>query len=134
MVFATYVVSGGLSCSLWLFLASTLSCGDIAGISTSGPGSGLQTNCREMTNRSNYCSPRRYFVDDNQRRVLIGLTIEETFEFETLDRLSDFNGSGSYSARPAGGAATASREKRRLELYAKHDEAWSVWLAEARAD
>ena len=32
-------------------------------------------------------SPRRYFVDENGRRVLIGLTIEETFEFETLDSL-----------------------------------------------
>ena len=27
-------------------------------------------------------SPRRYFVDENGCRVLIGLTIEETFEFE----------------------------------------------------
>jgi hypothetical protein len=31
--------------------------------------------------------PRRYYVDKNGRRVLIGLTVEETFEFETLEPL-----------------------------------------------
>ncbi len=31
--------------------------------------------------------PRRYFVDKSGRRVLIGLSIEETLEFETLDNL-----------------------------------------------
>ena len=30
-------------------------------------------------------APRRYFVDGIGRRVLIGLTLEETFEFERLD-------------------------------------------------
>ncbi len=30
-------------------------------------------------------SPRRYFVDENGQRVLIGLTVEETTEFDTLD-------------------------------------------------
>jgi hypothetical protein len=39
-----------------------------------------------MTNRIDHYAPRRYFVDKNGRRVLIGLTIEETFEFETLAR------------------------------------------------
>jgi hypothetical protein len=32
-------------------------------------------------------SPRRYFVDKEGRYVLIGLTIDETFEFEALDSL-----------------------------------------------
>ncbi|WP_321576326.1 hypothetical protein [Bradyrhizobium barranii] len=32
-----------------------------------------------------YNAPRRYFVDGGGRRVLIGLTPEETFEFERLD-------------------------------------------------
>src|SRR5579862_4393175 len=36
-------------------------------------------------------SPRRYFIDDGGRRVLIGLTVEETFEFERLDQLSGGN-------------------------------------------
>jgi hypothetical protein len=40
-----------------------------------------------MTSDSKGHSPRRYFVDNNGRRVLVGLTIEETFEFETLDNL-----------------------------------------------
>lgn len=31
-------------------------------------------------------APRRYFADEAGRRVLIGLTIEETREFEVLDR------------------------------------------------
>ena len=87
-----------------------------------------------MINYSDYYSPRRYFVDENRRRVLIGLTIEETFEFETLDGLSDFNDSGSLVARQADGPATTTREKRWLELYAKHDEVWREWLAEAYAD
>ena len=33
-------------------------------------------------------SPRRYFVDGSGRRVLVGLTIEETSEFEALDGLA----------------------------------------------
>jgi hypothetical protein len=32
------------------------------------------------------------------------------------------------------GSAKTTREKRWLELYAKHDEAWREWLAEAYAD
>ena len=32
--------------------------------------------------------PRRYFVDGSGQRVLVGLTIEETAEFETLDGLA----------------------------------------------
>jgi len=61
-------------------------------------------------------SPRRYFVDGNGNRVLIGLTIEETFEFETLDN------------RPA------LDERRWLELYGKHDSAWGDWKTKIQAD
>ena len=32
-------------------------------------------------------APRRYFVDGYGRRVLVGLTFEETFEFEALEVL-----------------------------------------------
>lgn len=43
-------------------------------------------------------SPRRYFVDRDGRRVLIGLTLEETTEFETLDSLPALDQSGNQMA------------------------------------
>ncbi len=79
-------------------------------------------------------SPRRYFVDENGRRVLIGLTIEETFEFDTLDRLPALGESGTQMAWDENGIPTTAREKRWLELYSKHDTAWSQWLAESYPD
>jgi hypothetical protein len=39
---------------------------------------------RGITDYGGYL-PRRYFVDKDRRRVLIGLTIEETLEFEALE-------------------------------------------------
>ncbi|VIO71718.1 hypothetical protein [Bradyrhizobium ivorense] len=76
-------------------------------------------------------SPRRYFIDDDGRRVLIGLTFEETFEFERLDHLSDQHDAGHVlwdpSGRPASGPA-----QRWLELYSKHDRAWLQWMESAR--
>lgn len=74
-----------------------------------------------MTSVRNNNAPRRYFVDAVGRRVLIGLTLEETFEFERLDSEPD-------GARPAPG------EQRWLELYAKHEDAWKVWMAQSRVD
>ena len=79
-------------------------------------------------------SPRRYFVDENGRRVLIGLTIEETSEFETLDCLPALDESGNHVAWDEGGCPTNSREKSWLELYSKHDEAWRRWMFETCAD
>jgi hypothetical protein len=75
-----------------------------------------------MTDHGDH-SPRRYFVDKGRRRVLIGLTTEETFEFETLDERGNHVG-----------APTTAREKRWLELYIKHDVAWRVWMVETYAD
>ena len=43
-------------------------------------------------------SPRRYFVDDNGHRVLIGLAVEETFEFEALDNQPDVGDLGGLAA------------------------------------
>ncbi len=78
-------------------------------------------------------SPRRYFVDREGRRVLIGLTLEETTEFETLDGLPPPDRNGLYLARDEDGIPTATREKRWLELYGKHDDAWQQWtIAESR--
>ncbi|WP_369539476.1 hypothetical protein [Bradyrhizobium japonicum] len=55
------------------------------------------------------------------RRVLIGLTPEETFEFERLD---------SEQAQVAPDAG----ERRRLELYEKHEGAWRAWMAQSRTE
>ena len=67
---------------------------------------------------------RRHSIDERGRRVLVGLTAEESREFETLDSLSPSDGSGNRIAWTFGGDPTTSREKRWLELYTKHDEAW----------
>ena len=80
-----------------------------------------------MTDLRDY-SPRRYFVDKNGRRVLIGLTIEETLEFETLDNLPALDESGNHVAWDENGVPTTTREKRWLVLYNKHDKAWREWM------
>ena len=79
-------------------------------------------------------SPRRYFVDQNARRVLIGLTIEETLEFETIDSVPALDDSGNHTAWDENGIPTTAREKRWLELYSKHDQAWRQFLIETHAD
>jgi hypothetical protein len=79
-------------------------------------------------------SPRRYFVDEKGRRVLVGLTIEETFEFETLDRLPALDQNGNHVAYDQNGAPTTTREKRWLELYGKHDTAWKQWMLRTYVD
>jgi hypothetical protein len=70
--------------------------------------------------------PRRYHADKTGRRVLVGLTIEETFEFERLDA-SDLSSSRGHA--PSDELPTTNRERRWLELYTKHDEAWKIWIA-----
>jgi hypothetical protein len=78
-------------------------------------------------------APRRYFVDAMGRRVLIGLTLEETFEFERLDSKPGLDQAGGQAPRgeevlwPTG-------EQRWLELYEKHDGAWRAWMAQSRAE
>ena len=79
-------------------------------------------------------SPRRYFVDSDGRRVLIGLTLEETFEFETLDNLPALDDGNCHVAWDEDGIPTTTREKRWLELYGKHDGAWRQWMVETYAD
>ena len=96
-----------------------------------GPGS--RTKRRSMTDRGDH-SPRRYFVDKDGRRVLVGLTIEETFEFETLDDLPALDESGHQFGWNENGIPTATREKRWLELYSKHDKAWRQWMVETQLD
>jgi len=69
--------------------------------------------------------PKRYHIDEDGHRVLLGLSIEETFEFETLDDLAPRDETGTYIAWRDGVPIT-SREKRWLELYQKPDEAWKT--------
>jgi hypothetical protein len=77
--------------------------------------------------------PKRYRINENGRRVLVGLSIEETFEFETLDDLAPSDDTGGITAWRDGVPIT-SREKRWLELYQKHDDAWKELLANRVAD
>src|SRR5882757_10846772 len=66
----------------------------------------------------------RHTIDNNGRRVLVGLTSAETREFETLDALAPSDSSGDHMAWTFGGEPTTGREKRWLQLYTRHDEAW----------
>ena len=86
----------------------------------------------ETTDFSND-SPRRYIVDNDGRRVLIGLTFEETSEFEKLDHLPALQASGAHVLWGAGGLPADKQAERWLELYHKHEEAWIKWMAETRA-
>ncbi|MET4389250.1 hypothetical protein ABIB73_005019 [Bradyrhizobium sp. F1.4.3] len=85
-----------------------------------------------MTSFRSNNAPRRYFVDAVGRRVLIGLTLEETFEFERLDRETDCGRTEPIWIER--GSQPAPGEKRWLELYAKHEGAWKVWMAQSRVD
>lgn len=77
-------------------------------------------------------APRRYMVDAAGQRVLVGLTIEETIEFERLDspaarRLT--NGQVLWDGRDV---VPSKPDQRWLELYAKHERAWREWMDESR--
>ncbi|UPJ74534.1 hypothetical protein [Bradyrhizobium sp. 187] len=71
-------------------------------------------------------APRRYIVDGTGQRVLFGLTIAETIEFETLDKPDAPLGPGLRLDQNKPG-------QRWLELYAKHERAWRNWMADTRA-
>jgi hypothetical protein len=74
-------------------------------------------------------NPRRYIVDANGDRVLLGLTLTETSEFEALDSLPELEDADSLSGN---GGSPVHRENRWVELYMKHDRAWQAWSASAR--
>jgi hypothetical protein len=73
--------------------------------------------------------PRRYYINEQGQRILIGLSVEETFAFETLERLlpADESGRVAWSAK---GRPTTVRAKHCRELYIKHENAWIIWAAE----
>jgi hypothetical protein len=72
--------------------------------------------------------PRRYVVNGDGHHVLVGLTSQETFEFEALDD-APLPGPGGDLAASQWGPSTG-REQRWRELYAKHEGAWREWMAE----
>ncbi|MFT4115659.1 hypothetical protein [Bradyrhizobium sp.] len=73
-------------------------------------------------------APRRYFVDAEGHRVLIGLSSEETSEFEALDGILALD---TTTGRATDGAIRATRW---LQIYEKHDAAWKTWIAQSRAE
>ena len=77
-------------------------------------------------------APRRYFVDAGGRRVLIGLTLEETFEFERLDSQPVTNLADCQIVPDA--SVLWPVEQRWQELYAKHEGAWKAWMARNRGE
>jgi hypothetical protein len=76
-------------------------------------------------------APRRYYVDNRSQRVLVGLTVQETAEFELLDCLVP-NDVGTKAVQDdRGPALTINQAQRWLELYRRHDAAWKTWLLDA---
>jgi hypothetical protein len=70
-------------------------------------------------------SPRRYCVDGEGQRVLVGLTFQETLEFEALDTIP---ADRAYT-RPEACREEAkdTRKQRWVQLYTKHETAWREW-------
>ena len=77
--------------------------------------------------------PKRYRIDENGHRVLVGLSIEETFEFETFGELAPSDNTGVIITW-RDGVPLSDREKRWLELYQKHDDAWKELLKKRVSD
>jgi hypothetical protein len=68
--------------------------------------------------------PRRYYIDEEGRRVLIGLTVEHTGEFELLEVTDSSNDVDRANLNLA----------RWLELYRLHQDAWDIWRAKSSKD
>jgi hypothetical protein len=78
-------------------------------------------------------APRRYFVDAQGHRVLIGLSLQETAEFEALD-VTATETPQIVTETGMGKGAAAVDDVRWLELYSKHEGAWRVWIARSQAE
>lgn len=66
--------------------------------------------------------PRRYFANGKGHRVIVGLSLDETFEFETLEhRHAD-------APHPVAADDRMIGRRRWLELYAKHAKSWDAWM------
>ena len=78
-------------------------------------------------------APRRYFVDAQGHRVLIGLSLEETTEFEALD-LAPKDAVQIVAETGVGTRVAAVDDVRWLELYSKHEGAWRAWIAQRQVE
>src|SRR4051794_6847633 len=77
-----------------------------------------QSNMCTMT-----CDDDSYVLDADGNRILIGLTLDETREFECLDELiSDLSSAPTDDSR-------SKNERRWLVLYDKHDAAVRTYLS-----
>jgi hypothetical protein len=92
-------------------------------------GQGSRTVNRTASSTPEFSAER--YQTNNGRRVLVGLSSAETQEFETLDAFAPSDSSGNRLGWTFGGEPTTSREKRWLELYTKHDEAWKALRGES---
>jgi hypothetical protein len=72
------------------------------------------------------CDDDSYVLDSDGNRVLIGLTLNETREFERLDELIS-----PLSSSPSDGLSL--NERRWLVLYDKHDAAVRKYLSSQNA-
>ncbi|WP_128923953.1 hypothetical protein [Bradyrhizobium guangxiense] len=79
-------------------------------------------------------APRRYVVDGMGRHVLIGLTHEETLEFQRLDSRQVGRLGARADAAKQNDLEPADEDLRWLELYAKHDNSWKRWVVASRTE
>ncbi|MCK1369457.1 hypothetical protein [Bradyrhizobium sp. 62] len=77
-------------------------------------------------------APRRYFVDDHGHRVMIGLSLEETREFEELD--AQALSAKDIRLEAGNDHPGDARERGWCELYFKHETAWRLWIERSRAE
>ena len=73
------------------------------------------------------CDDDNYLLDANSNRILIGLTLDETREFECLDELIS-----SLSSAPTNDSHSLN-ERRWLVLYDKHEAAVRIYLSTQNA-
>ena len=73
------------------------------------------------------CDDDNYVLDDDGNRILIGLTLDETREFECLDELISSLSSASTSD------SRSLNERRWLVLYDKHEAAVRIYLSSQNA-
>ena len=73
------------------------------------------------------CGDDSYVLDSDGNRILIGLTLDETREFENLDELIS-----SLSSAPTNESRSLN-ERRWLVLYDKHEAAVRIYLSTQNA-
>ena len=73
------------------------------------------------------CGDDSYVLDSDGNRILIGLTLDETREFESLDELIS-----SLSSAPTNDSRSLN-ERRWLVLYDKHEAAVRIYLSTQNA-